>query len=78
MEGCRVTLKLDKDIYEVGDPIDLHISLENISRQDLGFGSGGPFPYRIEVILPGVAMRLPRFGINSKLIPREHMPGKTA
>jgi hypothetical protein len=51
-EGCRISLTSDKEQYNFGDPINLHVVLQNVDRKELRIFEGAHFPYRIEMYLP--------------------------
>jgi hypothetical protein len=48
VEGCRLILTADRAQYQFGDPINLHVVLQNENRSKLPLMSGGD-PYDIDV-----------------------------
>jgi hypothetical protein len=48
VEGCRLNLTADRDQYQFGDPIKLHVVLQNVNRPNLPLVSSF-VPYDIDV-----------------------------
>ena len=48
VEGCRLNLTADRDQYQFGDTINLHVILQNLTRPNLPLVSGG-ISYDIDV-----------------------------
>ena len=51
-EGCRLNLDTEKPQFAIGEPIDLRVSLHNVSRDKVRTGSLAYLGCRIEVLLP--------------------------
>lgn len=51
-EGARLRLTVARDRYRFGDSVDLHIVLQNASREELVLSRGSELPYEVEVISP--------------------------
>jgi hypothetical protein len=54
IEGCRLSLGTDKQQYQFGEPIHLHVMLENTDRDSLTVVEGYWLPYRVEVTAPNL------------------------
>ncbi len=53
-EGCRLSLSTNKQQYQFGEQIDLHITLENADRDYLVLAEGYWVPYKLEITAPNL------------------------
>lgn len=52
VEGCRLSLATDKTQYSFGEPINIHVVIQNTDRHQLRVIEGQNFPYHVQVIGP--------------------------
>jgi hypothetical protein len=52
VEGCRLGASTDKEQYDFGQPINLHLVLQNKDRDRLKLSEGSDFGFTIEIISP--------------------------
>jgi hypothetical protein len=62
IEGCRLDLSADKERYEFGEPITLHIRISNVGQNEIDYFGEGYCGYRVEVFLPEVVVFRPKTG----------------
>jgi hypothetical protein len=52
VEGCRMTISTDREQYDFGESINIHVVIQNETRTKLRVVNGQYLPCRLQVIAP--------------------------
>jgi hypothetical protein len=50
--GARLSISFDKSAYKLGEPVNFHVMIQNVSRDRLNVGGVGEFPFKFEIYAP--------------------------